>query len=180
MTKPINISNERYGRLVAINPTSRRSGQNIMWECKCDCGEMTLVNANSLRRGLSKSCGCLRVAENSRRTAENHPNYKAAKTDEERLLGRYGLYGENCSKWSKSVMERDNYTCRICGNYKDKHNAHHLNSWDTYPDQRFDVDNGVTLCVTCHISFHKTYGYGNNTEEQFEEFKIKNKQTATV
>lgn len=50
-------------------------------------------------------------------------------------------------------------------------NAHHLYSWKSYPLLRFDIDNGITLCKKCHINFHKKFGYGNNTKEQFIEYK---------
>ena len=46
-----------------------------------------------------------------------------------------------------------------------------MNSFDWCEELRFDVDNGITLCKVHHDEFHKLYGYGNNTYDQFLEFK---------
>jgi len=53
--------------------------------------------------------------------------------------------------WRKSVFERDNYQC-IWGGKKhgSKLNADHIKSFAYYPELRFDIDNGRTLCVDCH------------------------------
>jgi 5-methylcytosine-specific restriction endonuclease McrA len=73
--------------------------------------------------------------------------------------------------WRLAVYERDNYTCQCCGDSKGGNlNAHHLDSHDWAKDKRLDLDNAITLCVNCHTDFHMTYGYGNNTKEQFEEY----------
>lgn len=48
--------------------------------------------------------------------------------------------------------------------------CHHLNSWDSFPTQRSNVNNGVLLSKVIHKNFHKQYGYGKNTEAQFAEF----------
>jgi hypothetical protein len=56
----------RFGRLTAIEQTE--SSQNrIRWKCKCDCGNITNPLATHLRRGKSKSCGCLQKEIVSRR-----------------------------------------------------------------------------------------------------------------
>lgn len=55
----INLVGKRFHRLVVIDRSLRVSGNNAVWLCRCDCGTLRHVNSNSLRRGLTKSCGCL-------------------------------------------------------------------------------------------------------------------------
>ena len=64
----------------------------------------------------------------------------------------------NCEEyrnWRISVFERDHYTCQVCGSVGKKINAHHIKPFAEYPDLRFDVNNGVTLCYQCHLLAHK-------------------------
>lgn len=75
--------------------------------------------------------------------------------------------------WRNAVYKRDNYHCIVSDCECTNLNAHHLNAWGTYIDQRYDIDNGITLCEKHHKIFHSIYGYGQNTKEQFIEF-IKN------
>ena len=162
------ITGQRFGRLVAVKPTDKRDGRNIVWELKCDCGDITYVSAGNLRGGDgTKSCGCLKFGE-------NHHNYNPNKTDEERLKERYILGKHTADEFRNKVYQRDDYTCQICGEVGGRLHAHHLDGWNWAKDKRFDTSNGVTLCEDCHSKFHNVYGYGNNTEEQFEEFKKQN------
>ena len=70
---------------------------------------------------------------------------------------------------SKSIYERDNFSCQVC--YKNgKLVAHHKNGFDLFPQERFDVNNIITLCNNCHQKFHKKFGYKNNTKDQFQLF----------
>ena len=52
--------------------------------------------------------------------------------------------------WREKVFERDNYTCVICGKIGQELNADHIKSFAEYPEYRYDLDNGRTLCVPCH------------------------------
>jgi len=54
------ISGQRFGKLVAIEPTELRSGNSIVWKCQCDCGKVSNHSSNALLNGQAKSCGCSR------------------------------------------------------------------------------------------------------------------------
>ena len=73
-------------------------------------------------------------------------------------------------RWSKEVREIANYTCNCCGSDEDLC-AHHLDSFMDKEHLRRDLANGVCLCRTCHLAFHKQFGFGNNTTKQYLEFK---------
>ena len=62
-------------------------------------------------------------------------------------------------EWKIEVYQGDDYVCWVCNGYGLKLNAHHLYSWKDYPNLRFELSNGITLCMFCH----KTYtDYGKH------------------
>jgi len=52
--------------------------------------------------------------------------------------------------WRKSVYQRDDYTCQMCHKAKKRLQAHHILMWSKYPQQRYNIANGITLCLKCH------------------------------
>lgn len=56
MKRQIDLTGQRFGRLTALSSVA---GRNTYWRCKCDCGGEALVRLGNLRRGKTKSCGCM-------------------------------------------------------------------------------------------------------------------------
>lgn len=53
---------KRYGRLTVLyrdNSKPKGHGHKVWWICKCDCGNIKSIKGENLRRGLTRSCGCL-------------------------------------------------------------------------------------------------------------------------
>ncbi len=81
---------------------------------------------------------------------QNHPRWKGG-------VSRERSKAENQIKhhaWRRQVFERDNFTCQICNIRGSALEAHHVISWGDSETLRFDIANGQTLCVACHLKVH--------------------------
>lgn len=60
MSRPIDLSGKRYGRLTVIRRADKKDTNNsrAYWECVCDCGNKTVVYRSNLTSGKTTSCGC--------------------------------------------------------------------------------------------------------------------------
>jgi len=77
---------------------------------------------------------------------EKQPNWKGGKTPRYKHTTSTLKY----KKWRMAVFMRDNFTCQFCGIRGVYLEAHHIKSWKNFPELRFDLDNGITLCKDCH------------------------------
>lgn len=58
------LTNQKFGLLTVLYPTTMKDGAHMHWMCKCDCGNVELkeVSSNDLQRGRVQSCGCLKTS----------------------------------------------------------------------------------------------------------------------
>lgn len=56
----IDLTGQRFGRLVVIKESGRKKDRSIKWLCKCDCGKETVTAGYELRSGRVTSCGCIK------------------------------------------------------------------------------------------------------------------------
>lgn len=88
---------------------------------------------------------------------ENHPKWIIDRS-KVKFRPRYEM-----TLWTKAVFERDDYVCQECGQKGYKLQAHHIKPYASYPELRWKLNNGKTLCIECH---KKTDTYAKNIKYQ--------------
>lgn len=94
---------------------------------------------------------------------ENSPFWRGGITPQRKKIRDSKQYKE----WRASIFERDNFTCQNCKAKSEKGksiylHAHHIKSFHNFPELRFEVTNGVTLCIECH---KKTDNFGMKAKQ---------------
>ena len=83
--------------------------------------------------------------------------FNGFKSSEQHILRNSKEYIE----WRLMVFVRDSFTCQICEHVGGYLEAHHIKSFIDYPELRFNVNNGITLCKKCHRKEHKNKRWFN-------------------
>ncbi len=83
---------------------------------------------------------------------DKHHNWKGGVTSKNGKIRGSLLY----ITWRNEVYKRDNWKCRMCEKKCPKGDivAHHIREFSDFPELRFVIENGVTLCRSCHARLH--------------------------
>lgn len=104
---------------------------NIPWTTGKKHSEETRLRISLKKKGIKLS------NEHRKKLSESHPKPS---------INRAGVRNK---KWRVDVKERDVYKCMNCGTNEKLH-AHHIIPWKQDISKRFELDNGITLCASCH------------------------------
>lgn len=105
MSKPLDITGQRFGQLTAIRRMGSRNGKSL-WEFQCDCGNRVVCGSGDVRAGKTKSCGCLRQQTAQ---AQGYKNAKHSQTHSR-------LYRE----WSSMKRRCVPSNTSACANYAER------------------------------------------------------------
>ena len=113
MAKIKDLVGKKFGRLTVVSLSSERgNGNQVKWNCICDCGNTHTVTAECLSNGKSKSCGCLKIEANlskmDRETALYSNLYSHIRT---RYKKRYGTDILSFDEF----VELSKQNCHYCG-----------------------------------------------------------------
>ena len=149
MKKPrglIDITNQRFGALRAVEYVGPIKYGRASWRCTCDCGQSVIVDARTLRTGMKKAC-CLNGhfwqqetgaygGLSRKHSAEYRALYDARRRCEDRRHWRYKDYGAKgirvCDRWHDFKNFLADMGPRPSKNY----------SLDRYPDPHGNYEPG--------------------------------------
>lgn len=146
------------------------------------CGNPFLQASSQKNNYCSLSCARADISDECREkisikmSGENNPMYGVRMTGDKHWNWKGGISADSRSTpaynlWRDCVYGRDYYTCQMCGTTKSGcFNAHHIFKWTDYPEFRFEVWNGITLCEECH---RKVYNKEELYIEQFLKLNFK-------
>ena len=170
----LDLTNKRFGKLVAVKLTDMRKSGERVWECKCDCGNITYVTTGNLRSGNTTSCGCsiltkdltgqrfgrLVAIRRVTETGDKRPMWLCrCDCGNECTIGRYDLESGNtksCGCLSKELSKLINRTHGICSQ-----NSRIYNIWRKIVDRCYNFNN------------HKYRNYGGRGIKVCDEWLIK-------
>lgn len=114
--------------------------RNRLWRAgkskKSNCGDVRILNPD----------GSLNKVVPIRSAPVAKPKEDNADIVNERDNERY-------IEWRQTILKRDRKTCVLCGS-KEWLQVHHIIRWVDDPQLRYDLQNGVTLCIPCHSKHH--------------------------
>lgn len=125
-------------KLIQVYP-SRTHGNNLRRCCSAECRSIWRKQTHH-RYWLGKRMEAI--------SGSNHWNYKQDRT----LLARRDERNDGVYvAWRRGVWTRDKWTCRIDNIFcSGRIEAHHILAWKEYPELRYEINNGITLCHAHH------------------------------
>jgi 5-methylcytosine-specific restriction endonuclease McrA len=127
--------------------TYKNMSSNIIEVVCTNCKQVFLRKSHRANRAASGNNFCSRKCLYIYNRGGNHYEWKE---DIRELYPKDAL-----NKWAAIIKKRDNYTCQLCGETNKKLlEAHHIKSKRDFPELTLNFDNGVTLCLKCHLIQH--------------------------
>lgn len=125
----------------------RQRSMGNSWGSRRKITDELRLKLSSIHRGKRNPKGSLA------KMGENNPNWRGGTSPENKRIRMSAQF----KIWRTAVFERDDYTCQHCGVRGGELHPDHIKQFAYYPELRFDINNGRTLCADCH---RKTPSWG--------------------
>lgn len=153
--KFIDLAGQRFGRLIVIKRIDNK-GVRIMWLCRCDCGNEATVASVDLRRGNTKSCGCLQKEKGTYiKLPLGIANMRKTMKDYKRRAEKNGY---NFNLTEEQFAELTKRPCHYCGANPNNitklprcNGVYTYNGIDRVDNEKgYVISNVVSCCKTCN------------------------------
>lgn len=129
MSKLKNLEGQKFGHLLVLERAKNKifkSQQIVCWKCKCDCGNIVIIQSSNLVTGNSTNCGCIRkkhfIESAKKKNTKHNKSYSRIyfiwQSMKDRCYNKhnknYKNYGQRkikvCNEWKKDFMNFYNWS----------------------------------------------------------------------
>lgn len=167
MGKFIDLTNQKFGRLIVIKRMENNKFNQVQWLCKCDCGNETIVTANTLKTKNTRSCGCLKKEQDKINIAKKTHNMSNTRlyniwrgmksrcncSTNKKHKFYYDKGIKVCDEWKNNFINFYNWA--INNGYKEDLTIDRINNdgnyepnncrWATYAEQNNNQSNNIKI-----------------------------------
>ena len=163
----IKISNSLKGRTIPQEVRNRISKSSIGHVVSIETRrKISLSNTGKHHTAWNKGLIGFRTS-GSFKGGGLHPNWRGGLTP----LNKAIRGSIDFKLWRRAVFERDNYTCQHCGIRGGVLHPDHIKPFALYPELRFNINNGRTLCEVCHKKTN-TWGWKTTKLVLVKDFRL--------
>ncbi|SHJ74243.1 hypothetical protein [Tepidibacter formicigenes] len=182
MAKLIDLTGQRFGKLVVIKRGKNDKTNHARWYCQCDCGEVVLVTRGNLRNGRAKSCGCLRREKITRynikkdNTGESKTKLyqiwiamrQRVKNPNSQAFKNYGGRGITiCKEWEEDFQVFKKWS--ISNGYKENLSIDRIDNDKGYSPENCRWTDWETQCNNTRNNINITYNGETKTITEWEK-----------
>ena len=167
MSRVLNLTGQRFGRLVVIERSTNSKSGKARWRCECDCGNDIVILSTNLVRGLTHSCGCLNresasVRFGTHRLSESrlHETWSGMKkrcyNPNSKSFPAYGGRGiEVCEEWKDDFLSFYNWA--MSNGYADDLTIDRIDVNGDYSPENCRWVDKVTQANNCRTNHYLTF-----------------------
>jgi len=165
------LTGKRFGRLVAMESVGTTKHGDALWKCECRCGKVVTVHGQSLQKGDTKSCGCLKkeLAILRKRKLKGESGFNKLYGSYRKRAKKLGIRWNISKEIFKSFVLGNCYYCgkppnQITKEYRQnlseearKHAEFKYNGIDRVNNSYkigYDESNIVSCCKNCNLAKH--------------------------
>lgn len=169
----VDETGNRHGRLIVLKRVENEKRGEAMWLCRCECGNETRVIGYDLRRGHSRSCGCLKIDTDQRRTLPSGDAgfnifYNGINKSAKRRGYVFELTREQARKLSQGNCHYCNAPPKQVIRGGGRNGAFAYNGIDRVENsQGYTIENVVSCCKWCNTA------KGIRSENEFKQWIAK-------
>lgn len=184
MPKAIDLIGIKFGRLIVIKKAGKDKCRHTKWLCKCECGEVKVIYGSNLRRGMTKSCGCLNNEVKGKRLKSINTKRRLVYglASMRRILGVYKRVakrkGHSFDLTEEQFKELTQQDCHYCGTKPENISGQNrcngiyiYNGIDRIDNNKgYILENSVPCCKRCNTAKN------DSTIQEYKDWIIRSYQ----